>query len=62
MGPFPLDDTLGMKATLVVLDRSLDQGRYSDYVQWATFRKARSAVTKVCRAGVSGLEDMIGAY
>jgi hypothetical protein len=30
MGPVPLSDNLGMKAALVVLDRSLDAGRYSD--------------------------------
>jgi hypothetical protein len=33
MGPFPLQDDFGMKAVLVVLDRSLDKGKYSDYVQ-----------------------------
>jgi hypothetical protein len=62
MGPFPLEDMFGMKAALVVLDLSLDRGRYSDYVQWATFHKARSSITNVCQAGVSGLEDVVGAY
>jgi hypothetical protein len=51
-----------MKAALVVLDRSLDPGRYADYVQWETFRKARSAITNISQAGVSGLQDTIGAY
>jgi hypothetical protein len=62
MGPFPLSDDFGMKAALVVLDRSLDPGRYSDHVQWETFRKARSAITNITQAGVGGLEDVIGAY
>jgi hypothetical protein len=62
MGPFPLSDEFGMKAAMLVLDRSLDPGKYADYVQWETFRKARSAVTNVSQAGVSGLQDVIGAY
>jgi hypothetical protein len=62
MGPFPLSDDAGMKAAMVVLDRSLDPGKYSDYVQWETFRKARSAITNVSQAGATGLSDVIGAY
>jgi hypothetical protein len=62
MGTFPLSDNFGMKAALVVLDRSLDSGRYSDYVQWETFRKARSAITNISQAGSSGLGDVVGAY
>jgi hypothetical protein len=61
-GPFPLSDEVGMKAAIVVLDRSLDPGKYSDYVQWETFRKARSAITNVSQAGATGLLDVIGAY
>jgi hypothetical protein len=37
MGPFPLDDSVGMKAAIAVLDRSLDPGVYSECVQWGTF-------------------------
>jgi hypothetical protein len=62
MGPYPLEDSFGMKAVMVVLERSLDPGKYADYVQWDTFRKARSAITNGSQAGVSGLEDTIGAY
>jgi hypothetical protein len=62
MGSFPLSDDFGMRAALLVLDRSLDAGRYSDYVQWETFRKARLAVMNVTQAGVGGLGDVIGAY
>jgi hypothetical protein len=53
MGPFPLRDDFGMMAALVVFDRSLDPGRYADYVQWETFRKARSAMTNIAQVGSS---------
>ncbi len=62
MGPFPLEDTSGMKAAVAVLDRSLDKGIYAAQVQWDTFRRARSVVTNISQAGVAGLEDAVGAY
>jgi hypothetical protein len=62
MGPFPLADTSGMKAALAVLDRSLDKGLHAEFVQWDTFRKARSVVTNISQAGASGLDDSVGAY
>jgi hypothetical protein len=62
MGPYPLADTFGMKSAMVVLERSLDPGKHATYVQWDTFRKSRSAITNGAQAGVSGLEDTIGAY
>jgi hypothetical protein len=62
MGPFPLEDTFGMKAALDVLERSLDPGKHAEFVQWDTFRKARSSITNGSQAGVSGFEDTIGAY
>jgi hypothetical protein len=46
---------------VAVLDKSMDPGRYEDQVQWATFRKMRSALTNVSQAGVGGLGDAIGA-
>jgi hypothetical protein len=55
MSPFPLDDSLGMHITVAGLDRSLDPGTYNDFVQWETFRRARSAATNISQAGVSGL-------
>jgi hypothetical protein len=42
MGPGPLEDNLGMKAMMVVLDRSLNKGVYEDTVQWDTFWQAMS--------------------
>jgi hypothetical protein len=62
MGPYPLSDTFGMKSAMVVLERSLDPGKHATYVPWDTFRKYRSAITNGAQAGVSGLEDTIGAY
>jgi hypothetical protein len=37
LGPRDLQDNLGMKAALAILDRSLDEGIYEDTVQWDTF-------------------------
>jgi hypothetical protein len=62
LGPWPLEDTLGMKAAMAVLDRSLDKGVYEDTVQWDTFRRSMSAVTNISQAAVGGLEDSVGAY
>jgi hypothetical protein len=62
MGPVRLDDSVGMKAAISVLDRSLDPGVYSECVQWGTFRKTRSEITNISQAEVSGLQDLVGAY
>jgi hypothetical protein len=35
---------------------------YDDFVQWETFRHARSAVTNISQAGVYGLGALAGAY
>ncbi len=62
MGPFPLKDTFGMGAAVAVLDKSMDPGKYEDQVQYATFRKIRSALTNLGQAAFGGLGDVIGAY
>jgi hypothetical protein len=62
MGPFPLADDFGMKVAMAVLDRSLDPGRYAEYVQWETFRRSRLMVTNISQAGAGGLAGVIGAY
>jgi hypothetical protein len=63
MGPFPLRDECGMKAALaLLLDRSLDPGRYANHVQFGSFRKVRSTITNIIQAGVDGLGDSVGAY
>jgi hypothetical protein len=62
LGPWPLEDKLGMAVAIAVLDRSLDKGVYEDTVQWDTFRRTMSAVTNISQAAVGGLEDSVGAY
>ena len=39
LGPFLVNDDLGMKAIVAILDRSLYKGTYGHHVQCATFRK-----------------------
>jgi hypothetical protein len=62
MGPWPLEDSLGMAAALAKLDRSLDKGIYEDTVQWDTLRRTMLAVTNIYQATVGGLEYSVGAY
>ena len=62
MGPFPVEDTMGMMCAAAILDRSLDPGSTEEFVQWDTFRGARSFVTNATQAGVSGLSDVVGGY
>ena len=62
LGPFPVEDILGMKAAVAILDRSLDKGSYGPHVQWATFRKLMSGVTNTSQAGVGGMGNSVGAY
>jgi hypothetical protein len=62
MGPFPLEDSSGMKVADAVLNRSLNKGIYAEFVQWDTFRKARSVVTNILQAGATELENAVGAY
>ena len=62
MGPFPIGDVHGMGPAIAMLDKSLDPGRHTATVQWATARKIRSAITNVYQASVGGLKDSVGAY
>ena len=36
--PFPLEDLVGMRPAVMVLHRSLQPGRYKDYLQWDSTR------------------------
>ena len=62
MGPFPLQDTMGMMCAASILDRSLDPGLTEDFVQWATFRGGRSFIPNATQAGVAGLSEVVGGY
>lgn len=42
MEPYPLEDNVGMGATIVMLQLSLNPGKNSDHVQFATVQKFRS--------------------
>jgi hypothetical protein len=62
LGPWPLEDSVGMKGVIAVLDRSLDKGVYEENVQWDTFRKQMSTITNISQAAVGGLKNSVGAY
>lgn len=54
MGPYPLADTFGMGAAVVMLLRSLDAGSHAATIQFATMRKMRSAFSNVFHASAVG--------
>ena len=54
MGPFPVDDTLGMKEAAIMLMRSLDAGKYKDTVQFQTMRKIRGVFANAHHASADG--------
>ena len=47
MGPFPLEDSLGMGLAVGMLIRSLDKGRYQSTLQFESVRKMRSAFSNM---------------
>lgn len=47
MGPFSLEDTLGMGIAVRMLQRSLDKRKYWDTLQFETVRKLRSAYSNI---------------
>ena len=56
-GPFPIEDTVGMKLACVMLVRSLDAGKNAKTVQFDTMRKLRSHISNYshsCPGGVGG--------
>jgi hypothetical protein len=54
MGPFPLEDTFGMGAAVIMQLRSLAPRKYSSTLQFDKVRKFRSAVSNVYHASVEG--------
>jgi hypothetical protein len=63
MGPWLLNDSMGMKTLMAMLDRSLDKGDYEVTAQWdTTFRCTMFAVSNISLAAVGGMEDSLGAY
>ena len=49
-GPFPMEDTFGMGLAIVLLSKSLEKGRNTDYVQFETTRKLRTAFSNLWNA------------
>jgi hypothetical protein len=61
MGPFPLDDSFGMAAAIVILQISLNPGKCNNHVQCGTIQKFRSAYSNVYHASIQGLNSMVMA-
>lgn len=58
LGPFPLEDVLGVGAAVDMLTRSLDRtGKYKATVQVDTARRVRMAYNNVYRASVRGQRE-----
>ncbi len=58
-GPFPPADTMGMGVAVVMLQRSLDRGRYAKNVQYETIRKFRSAASNIYNSSLEGQGAMV---
>jgi len=61
MGPFPAEDSFGMGAAVVILQISLNPGKYDKHVQFGTIRKFRSAFSNVYHAPIQGQDATIMA-
>jgi hypothetical protein len=61
MGPFPLKDSFGMGAAIVILQVSLNPGKHDTTVQFGTIRKFRSAFSNAYHASVEGQEAVVMA-
>jgi hypothetical protein len=54
MGPFPMQDNMGMGIAIVLLQRSLDKGKHNKTIQLETLRKFRAAASNIFHASVEG--------
>jgi hypothetical protein len=61
MRPFPAQDTFGMGPAIVILQSSLQPGKYADTVQFGMARRFRSAYSNVSQASVLGTKAMVMA-
>jgi hypothetical protein len=62
MGPFPLEDTFGMKIACVTLTKSLAPGKWEEMVQYATARRMRSVFSNLYHASYQGESLSVMAY
>jgi hypothetical protein len=60
MCPFLLDNIVGMKVAIVVMDCLLDPACLRNMSSRA--HKTQLAITNISQAGVPGLQDFVGAY
>jgi hypothetical protein len=61
LGPFPLEDSFGMCAAIVILQVSLNPGKYDHHVQFGAVRKFCSAFSNVYHSSKEGLDAIIMA-
>jgi hypothetical protein len=61
MGPFPLGDSFRIAAAIVILQISLNPGKYDNHVQFGTIRKFCSAYSNVYHASIQGLNSVVMA-
>lgn len=58
MGPWPVDDVVGLETAILMLWKSLDKGAHGrDYCQFDTIRKIRTLRENIHSGSVSGLYD-----
>lgn len=62
LGPFPVEDTLGMKIAMCMLVRSLDQGKYGKWIQFSTMRRLRSAYSSAFNASIMTPNEAVLAH
>mmetsp|Transcript_9714 Transcript_9714/g.14043 ORF Transcript_9714/g.14043 Transcript_9714/m.14043 type:complete len:475 (-) Transcript_9714:1604-3028(-) len=58
LGPYPSTDIQGVGVAVVMLLRSMEQGKYGDYSQFATIRKLRSAFSNAWHSSSEGARSM----
>ena len=61
MGPFSLEDNLGIGITTCLLRRSLERGKYRENLQFETVRKLRSAYLNLWHASQATLTTSVMA-
>lgn len=57
-GPWPIEDSWGMKTAMVMLQRSLAPGRNARFVQYETIRKTRSHMSNFVHTIPGGMGEM----
>jgi len=59
LGPFPVEDTFGMRAAVVMLEVSLNPGKNDYTVQYGTVQKFRSSFSNVFKASKEGQKGAV---